>query len=156
MNNASITCSYKEVVITYSEHRNIWEFTLRGRERHADSLQKAKELIDRKPKKGSLFQRTDVFTSEGWLGFQHPLKDGIATSIADTKYGKRRVWVVSGRDRCCVEVCDVFPNTEHNRLIRNRLDGLRKEVEKLHKQMEHLGSKLKPITLPKGDEEYEK
>jgi hypothetical protein len=42
-----MTITHDDITITYDEKDNRWHFELRGRQRSAESLAKAKEFIDK-------------------------------------------------------------------------------------------------------------
>lgn len=89
-----IQITYNDVVVTYNENDNDWNFELRGRHRTTKSLTSAKEAIDRAPETSRdkvTPKRMDpipVFT----LGY-NGLKRGKLTSF-DEKYGGAAGWVV--------------------------------------------------------------
>ena len=49
--NDNLIVTYRDIAITYDEQKDKWFFTLRGRDRSADSLANAKKAIDAPPPK---------------------------------------------------------------------------------------------------------
>ena len=85
---------YSDIVIEYDEERNVWLFELRGRDRSAESLVKAKEAIDKAPAPNKkAFARTPAFRFT-----YNDVTKGAVTSIAgDSTYGGVSVWFVSNK-----------------------------------------------------------
>src|SRR5512135_829560 len=95
-----ITTTYGGVDITYHERENIWKFELRGRERKAESLAKAKEAIDRPdPRPKSKVEPIAGWMAERWGDSKW--KAVTVTSIAASERwdSSTKVWVTSSGSR---------------------------------------------------------
>jgi hypothetical protein len=96
----NIKQTYLGIEIGYDEKENRWDFELRGRERHSESLTKAKEAIDAPMPEGKkAFKRIAAFMFPHDGGYYSSSKKEFTpcqiTSIADSNYGYE-LWVVSG------------------------------------------------------------
>jgi hypothetical protein len=140
-------------VITYNEKENKWEFTLRGRDRSAESLAKAKEFIERPvpAEKAKPFEKIPA-----WL-FEHhnkPVRIEI-TGIAETpahRLNEKHVWIKKGgkREKHRVSFC-VFPATSLNDEIAAAIIEKTDEIRKLNKECSDLQRRLQPLELPKDE-----
>jgi hypothetical protein len=90
---SELTVTYDGVEIRYEERSDRWKFCLRGRERSADSLAKAKEAIDKpEPKEKKPFERISAYYQKGWGGGF--IKVQITSIAEDSPYGSRTdVWI---------------------------------------------------------------
>lgn len=101
----ALTVTHNKIEITYNEARNVWTFTLRGRERSADSLAKAREAIDRPPPKESKpFERFKAWLyawGEGWEIVE-------VTSIVESPYSIQ-LWTMGKGGRSKQACGNLFP-----------------------------------------------
>src|SRR5687767_3440774 len=112
----TIQVVHDETTITYNESEDKWEFTLRGRDRSAGSLVKAKEYID-KPvpaEKAKPFEKIAAWK----FGYSDkPVRVEI-TGIAESPSYRRNalsVWIKNGTQREKVDVlyC-IYPSNPEN------------------------------------------
>lgn len=152
MSNEAIKQTYNEVEITYSEATNEWEFVLRGRNRHCESLAKAKEIIDKPAPKeeGKPFERVTCWHNHynGWRTVE-------VTSL-DEKGGWRGVpdaWISfeegNRKQRQKVAANDVYPCNPISDELVAQIQATRREVEALQKKESKLREQLKPLHEPK-------
>lgn len=141
--------TYKDVVIKYDESDNLWRFTLRDRDRTADSLLKAREFIDkpipqneRKP-----FKRIPVwFTEYGNLP-----KRAEITGIAERRSYGDYVWINCEGQRSKQVVRSLFPqNAKNNKLI-EQIIAKEEEKRTLEEAISELEGKLVRLELPKDE-----
>ena len=120
--------THNNIVITYNEGDNIWEFELRNRDRTAPSLKEAKAAIDRPVR-----EKSDSFEpTRGW--FVHwsgnEVKEATATSEARSRYGctpMLRV-TIQGKSQQ-INKRDFYPLTESNAAVVDRLRALQQEID---------------------------
>lgn len=87
MNAPQIAVEHNGIKITYNEDRNEWEFTLRDRDRTAETLAKARECIDRPVKdKKTVFQRIECWIKRGHV-YGDFEKDGHKLVVAVSLHG---------------------------------------------------------------------
>ena len=114
---ADIKVNYDGVEITYLEKDDKWTFTLRGRERSAESLAKAKEAIDKPaPEAKKAFERIPAIK----VNYSGIVKRGEITSIAESRaYSNRKeVWFTNGEGRRKEDASEMYSVTpENDRLI---------------------------------------
>jgi hypothetical protein len=152
MSTSTITITHSDVQITYNEGSDKWEFTLRGRDRSAESLAKAKEFIDRPlPKeKDKPFQRIPA-----WLfRYNDEPKKVEITGIAEGRgyKGDEKVWISDGKDRRKESVgYSIYPQSANNDAIVLTILEKNAAAAKLHQEVSELNSKLSPIVLPKDE-----
>lgn len=92
MKEQTVSTNYKGTDITYNEHENRWEFTLRNKDRHAGTLTLAKEAIDKPvPADKKPFKRFDVYIQDGWGSA--PKKATVTSLAAEGRYTRREAWV---------------------------------------------------------------
>lgn len=142
---------YEGIEITYNEPKDIWQFELRGRERSAESLAKAKEAIN-KPvadKASSAFKRTPAYATSGYR-WDSSFTVGEVTSIADVSYGTQYVWFVSqsGKRAKVRHDCTCLATPQNSALITS-IESLIAECKALDSKGRALYEKLAKIPLPK-------
>jgi len=143
---------HNKIEIEYREATNRWHFELRGRQRSAESLVKAREAID-KPvdtKEEKPFKRIKVYTSGRYhADYNDSFKLGEVTSIAEPAAYERtqHVWVtIDGRrEKRAAECC--FPVTEPNTAIIETLAEKNKEINKLREVAEEIFEKLTKLEV---------
>jgi len=135
--------TYGGVEISYVENRNVWLFELRGRERSAESLAKAKEAIDKpEPKDKKPFTRVRAHKFAPWEGW----KVLDVTSVAESSYSGVDVWTTdSKKNRSKISPRQLYADTPSNLEAIKSHQELDRQVEALKTQqlailseMEHL------------------
>lgn len=139
-----------DVKIDYNERNDNWTFSLRGRERSAESLTKAKEAIDRIPKEKNVFQRIPVFCFEGYSNTK--FAKGKITSIAESRYTSTpEVWITVAGDRKKVYASNTFPITAQNSATISNLETMRAKINELEDAYKEEKRKLIAYVIPKDD-----
>lgn len=157
-----IKITHNGVEIVYNESQNVFEFTLRGRERSAPSLAKAKEAIDKVPDpkdpNEKPFERIKCYCDGGYFdkdGTGHAIVE--VTSVADGKgyYGGPEFWA-SGEGsgysrgkklRSKVYGSHLFPVNDKNTAIIEQLKVKYAERAKLDEEIEALKKKRQQIKI---------
>lgn len=142
---AEVKVTYGGIDIAYNEEQNRWEFELRGRERFADSLAKAKEAIDKpEPKTAKKFVPIRAF-----MNTYGGVYVGTITSIAESGNRLQEVWFTRDSDkRRTKERLDRMKEfNEANQNLVAEHDALQKEAETLRKKAEQRLSLLTPLTI---------
>jgi hypothetical protein len=143
--------THEGTVITYNEKENKWEFTLRGRDRSAESLAKAKEFIERPvpEEKAKPFKKIPA-----WF-FHHaqaPQKVEV-TGIAERTFSSLLyVWINNSgkRSKECVSHT-IYPSTPANDEKVAEMLKKAAEIEHLEEEYQKLKSSLTPLELPKDE-----
>lgn len=143
--STTITHTHRDVVITYNEDSNTWD--CEHFSRPAESLAKAKERIDAKLDKEekepfkeftALTQRFACFG--GWSTI-------TVTSILD---GGNEAWATCEGERKKIGIKwyplskILFLDNDHNRVLLQQMAEKKKEVEKLHVEIEALEMGMQP------------
>ena len=151
----SLTVMYQDIPIEYSEDRNQWVFTIRGRERWADSLKAAREAIDKPaPKDKKPFTPIVVWKDGGlrWSNNAGFVQIKI-TSLAESDYaGRPNVWLSDGKDRRKESIASLYADCPHNTTKIQQIHALRAEVAAIKKNIGELIEGLTPVVLPKDVE----
>src|SRR6476646_9588862 len=129
--DTTITVKYRDITeIVYDEEKDKWVFTLRGRERSAESLGKAKEIIDKpEPKNKKPFERVKCIglSRHSWVR-DKPFEEFEVTSIAEGPgYGRVEVWTSSkanGREKRNADGC--YPATPANMAYATEYEAIAK------------------------------
>lgn len=141
---------HSDVSISYDERENKWLFTLRGRDRSAESLAKAKEIIDKPvPKeKAKPFEKIPAWHFD----YGNDPEKVLVTGIAEVDYARRQcVWINRNGSRSKEPVTEVFPQNEKNDAIAAATIEKRKAADRLTKEVWELQRTLSPLVLPKED-----
>lgn len=126
--------TYKRIEIEYQEDRNVWTFTLRGRDRYAVSLKSAKEAIDKPaPKEEKPFTRVEGYIMDRWEG----VKAVTVTSVAEKAYDNTYFWIKNAEGNRSKEYGVILKNEKNDALI--------EEYKSLVKQQEQLASKISEL-----------
>lgn len=141
-----ITHTHNDIEIVYDEQSNTWKFTLRNRDRSAESLVKAKEMID-KPEKEKPFQKIPA-----WRIKYQDIPDPVeVTGIAEGSYLRDRLWVwIKGKDgKRTKETADfsIYPSTETNDGIINSMIEKEQTIRVLKKEISDLQQTLSPLKI---------
>jgi hypothetical protein len=130
-----IEVEYRGFTIEYSEYGECWWSFINEKRFEKETLAAAKKRIDDFLKKEEIFQRFDVYASDGYRG------DGLAelatvTSIAENG----ECWITKARngERGRVNKRYLFPITPEN-------DDLISEYDKLEKQKRQISERQKEI-----------
>jgi hypothetical protein len=150
MNTKPITVVHDDTTITYNESENRWTFTLRGRDRSAESLAKAKEYIDKPlpPEKAKPFEKIPA-----WFLPYHDKPEKVeVTGIAERRYGAEEVWInVGGRRKKEAVAYKVYPSNTKNDALIEQILAAQKEISKLKQNIDESKSHLAPLVLPKDE-----
>lgn len=144
-----ITTDHNGVLVTYDEYSNTWKFTLRNRDRSAESLAKAKEIIDKPgPKeKEKAFQKMEAW----WIPYEKPPRRVTVTGIAEGIYSRDKlwVWIKDARGNRSKEQADftIYPSTPENDATVTEILNRDKQIQKLKTEIEDLRSTLQPLKL---------
>lgn len=143
----AIKVSYNGVEITYSEGENQWLFELRGRSRKAESLQKAKEAIDKpvQQKAGTEFKRC-----KAWLMRYGKWHKVDVTSYAGVSYRTDHWWVSDGGERS--KAGCLYQDTPENAAIVEEFHKIDAELERLARLKAELCEKLTRLQPPAPEE----
>ncbi len=149
--NTPIQLTHDGIVITYDEQQNKWCFTLRGRDRSADSLAKAKEIIDKPvPKeKAKPFEKIAA-----WFFRYSDLPKKIeVTGIAENRsYGGQQVWINCEGNRSKESAAyTIYPQNEKNDSLIAQIVAKENEIIAARKTVDALKRKLSPLVLPKDE-----
>lgn len=143
-----IQITHKEVVITYEEQTDRWLFTLRGRDRMADSLAAAKEAID-KPvpaEKSKPFQKIPAW----WLKYNDDPEKIEITGIADKDYcGRTQVWIRRSSGQRSKETTEfaIYASDEKTDALAAKIIEGRNEIAALMNTNEKLRRQMSPVKL---------
>jgi hypothetical protein len=143
-----IIVKHRETEIEYDQSKNLWRFTLHGRERSSESLAKAKEAIDKPvPVKAKPFEEVTAWIKkwdQGW-------KKCRITSIADSpSYSSSTwVWVVTDSARSKQKTEDIYPSCEGNDQLISELQAVDAKIEALNEEKSKLMERLKCYIAPK-------
>ena len=142
----TLEVKYKEVEIVYSEENSRFEFELRGKERYAESLAKAKEAID-KPVPGPAGKKFEPVRAL-FRSFRG-VKPGTITSIAESGYRSQEVWFTQDEDkrRSKQSLSDMCEESESNLLLYKESQALDKESDSLYRKAEAKKASMKPIKI---------
>lgn len=147
-----ITVVHSDITITYNEGENKWTFTLRGRDRSADSLAKAKEFIDKPlpPEKAKPFEKIPAW----FFRYSSAPKKIEVTGIAEGRGygGDDKVWISEKGVRSKESVrLAIYPQNPKNDQIVQTIVEKMKQREKLSEEISNLQRTLAPLVLPKED-----
>ena len=147
MANQVSTIQYNGVEITYSEDRDVWLFTLNGRDRHASTLKNAKAAIDKPaPQDRVPFKKYTAFASTAYVkcGFQHV----TVTGAGDHYYGRERVWIVNQSNKRSLEcLAYLYCDNEENQKTIADLSAISSEIALLDQRRDVLRNKMIPIEV---------
>lgn len=148
---ATITIAHRGTTITYNESENRWAFTLRGRDRSAESLAKAKEYID-KPvpfgEKAKPFEKIPAW----YFPYNDTPKKAEVTGIAEKGYSCEEVWITCEGKRSKQRVLDrIYPANEKNDALVQQIITAQQEIVNLRKSIYESTRHLAPLVLPKDE-----
>lgn len=149
----TIKVTHNDVTIVYYEDDDVWRFTLRGRDRSADSLAKAKEAIDKPvPKeKAKPFEKIPAW----WFQYEQNPKEIEVTGIAEGRsYGSPNeyVWINHKGQRIKETVqFRIYPRNERNDALVGQILARRKEAQRLYEEASEFQRQLDRLVLPKDE-----
>lgn len=149
MSDKPITVTYRDVIITYREKDNRWCFELRGRDRSAESLAKAKEFID-KPAPSEKEEKPFKPIRAWYKDYGYEFHPCSVTSIAESPSWKsdKEVWVTfDGGKRAKVAADTVIETTAPNALAIAGIRDRQKEIERLQEEIRKFADKLTKVKL---------
>jgi len=143
---------YNGITIVYDELKDKFIFTLRGRERWADSLTKAKVAIDTpvKNKKESTFEPVEAYHRSYYSQKFEKVK---VTSMVDCGLGRQPdFWISnSGKNRSKVGAHNIYPITDSSTKIVNECNAIIDQIAELHAQVGRLSNKVKCMEVPEEE-----
>lgn len=142
---SEITHTHKSIVITYDENANLWRFTLRDRDRSADSLAKCKEAIDKQPAgKAKPFEKI-----KAWKMDRHSFGSPVEiTGIAERRFGRQQVWInQDGRRSKEVAEFGIYPANEKNDRLMDEIKEKRAKIHGIEAEIDSLISTLDALIL---------
>lgn len=142
-----ITVVHSDTTITYNEGENKWTFTLRGRDRSADSLAKAKEFIDKPlpPEKAKPFEKIPA-----WSTYRDSPTRGEVTGFTE-EYGTPAVWFVSNKTRNKIRAHYIFPSNAKNDRIFELVNTKEKQINTIRFEIRAALYGLKKLVIPKDE-----
>lgn len=144
MTNEIPEITYTGIKIQYIEGRDRWVFELRGKDRSAETLRKAKDAIDKPAPR----DKSDSFTPfDAMIQTYGGHKPCRVTSMAEYVYGAHYFWVVCDGKRSKEPEDMLFADTKANRYAANAISDLNNKAQKLKEQAAEI--KLSPIVWPK-------
>lgn len=147
MKDKPIQHTHRETVITYDEDRNVWTFTLRGRDRSAESLTKAREIIDKpEPKEKKPFEKIKAW----YMTYQSDPERVEITGIAESGWrGDGWVWIKTESGRRSKESTErkIYPSNTKNDALIGEIIAKRKSIAALDDECEKLTRKLESLKL---------
>jgi hypothetical protein len=142
MNDAILKTTYEDIVITYWESDDTWRFELRGRDRKADSLAKAKELIDKPAPQEKTFKPIEVLFCKGYEN--STFTPATVTSIADAGWrGGTHVWISCNGSRSKESTRDLYAVCPENDALIAEIAAIQAKSAELDEQEKVAKSKLK-------------
>lgn len=137
-----ISTTYSDIAISYNEDRDMWEFTLNGKDRSAKSLANAKAAIDKPEPKEKKFEPIPAFKLDRW-GSNKPVHGSITSVCENNGYSSSvYVWFVAGKQRSKEDTRSLFTPSESNLALVKEIYALRKEEETLSKKRQHKTEQL--------------
>lgn len=153
MNTKPIQVVHSDITVTYNESEDRWTFTLRGRDRSAESLAKAKEYIDKPlpPEKAKPFEKIPAWFFR--YDSDAPKQIEVTGIAEDRGYGGgQQVWINNdGKRSKESERFSIFPASQKNDEILAQIVVCHQKIEKLREQISELKPKLSPLVLPKDE-----
>jgi hypothetical protein len=142
---------HDETTITYNESKDKWEFTLRGRDRSAESLAKAKEYID-KPVPAEKAKPFEKISAWNYAHSDKPERIEV-TGIAESNGYCRdelHVWIKLGTSRQKVSVpYRIYPSNPKNDALMASIIEKLAAVRKLQDECSLIRQKLDPLVIAK-------
>lgn len=148
--NKELQITHNGTVVTYDENRNRWTFSLRGQDRSAESLTKAREAIDKPaPKSTKPFARITAW----FIRYSSDPEKVEVTGIAEKSYGDRQYWIRSESGRSKEPGYNLFMADKKGDEICAQIAEKRAESDKLDAECDKLKRKLVPLKIEAEAEE---
>lgn len=144
-----IEVKYEGITITYRESDNRWAFELRGRQRSSESLEKAKEAIDKpvNDKEEKPFQRIPIYIKGKRYG-NASYEQAEITSVAEGRSGATPyVWVSRGKERSKESSYFCFKVNDANTQLVTDIAAIQKQIDELKTQLSDKEQKLQRIEV---------
>ena len=142
--------TYSGIEILYSESRNVWLFTLNGRDRHADTLSNAKAAINKPtPQQKIPFKRFKALLRHPY--FTTRWDEVEVTGLGESSCrGDARVWIVRGfnRERSLERLASLVADNDANRVTLSAITELNTTILGIEADREVLVKKLIKIVPP--------
>lgn len=139
-----LTTTHKEIEIVYDEQYDKWRFTLRGKDRSADTLANAKKAINAPAPKEDNFHRF-----EAWYGSSYGdvFRRVTVTSMTETgrywiSYEEKHPSGRTSKERTQAGLLNIFPCNPENDAVVARLKAKSKEIEALRVELEAIRKEL--------------
>jgi hypothetical protein len=147
----SIKTVYNGIEISYNENRDLWEFELRGRDRTADSLVKAKEFID-KPVVDSKksFEKIEAFWVGNWHG-KYAEKVIVTSRGEDSIWDGPEFWIQGSEGRKKVAAGGLLKINANNIGLINEYTSNESIIKSLNKRNGEIEKSYERIDLPKEE-----
>jgi len=135
----AVTYSYKNILITYDEDKDVWRFNLRGREKSAKSISNAKAAIDAPPPENEKpFERIQCWHNDYGSGYEVV----TVTSLVEDGYSKLGWITRKDKTRSRYRLTDLYPVNEHNDKVIAQLKTMMEEINLLRQKYSKLQDKL--------------
>lgn len=139
----ALKTTYNGIEITYDEYADLWRFELRGRERKAETLVKAKEAIDKPEPREKTFKPIEAWTNRGYETLRF-VKSNI-TSITNGDVDS--VWCsIEGR-RSKESLSRFYEVSRENDELVQKIADISEQRDELHKKAKELAGQLKKLSL---------
>jgi len=143
------------IEIKYNERDNEWQFTLRGKDRTAQSLENAKASIDAPVReKARVFKKFEAFLRSGYAKDTRLEKVTVTGLVAGGRgyrtSGKAWVRRANGR-RDTAYMNALLQMTPENEALVKQIDELVTQQETLSTQIKALSEKIAPVTITDAD-----
>lgn len=143
--------THRGVVITYNENSNRWQFTLRGRDKSAESLSLARAAIDKpEPKSAKPFAKI-----EAWEYRNDAPERVTVTGIAEKGWrGMPEVWIkdAGGNRRKEDPESRIYPATDNNNEVFAKITEKYAAIRALDDECSKLRSKLATLKIEEEKE----
>lgn len=145
----TLIITHSGIVITYDENENKFKFELRGRQRSAESLAKARETID-KPvteKEEKTFKPVECWYK---ASYGDEFKKVKVTSVAEALPYEtaRNVWISDQGVRSKVRSDSIYLITGANNALVERYKKLNDEIAAKAQELRDIVEKLEQLKIP--------
>lgn len=143
---------HSDITITYNEGEDKWQFTLRGRDRSAESLAKAKEYIDKPlpPEKAKPFEKIPAW----FIPYSDEPQKVVVTGIAERERFSSdvAVWITNNGKRSKESVRSrIFPQNATNDALAAQIIAAQAEISKSRESIYEAQRQFLPLVLPKDE-----
>lgn len=146
----SIKTTYRGIEISYDEGDDKWHFTLRDKDRSAETLANAKKAIDAPVREGKKpFSRFKAWRKRY---NRDEFELVTVTSIANNRYGGQKLWVTGPHgDREQEYPGSLYEISDHNEQLLAQSKVKRDELNNLHAEIQKIEGQMKRITFKADD-----